>query len=48
MKRLIASVSIALLAVSAGPAVAKDWTTLRFGTERPAAGRNANRKRAVT
>ncbi|PCE33863.1 ABC transporter substrate-binding protein [Burkholderia ubonensis] len=33
MKRLIAAVSIALLAVSAGPAAAKDWTTLRFGTD---------------
>ncbi|MCA3936440.1 transporter substrate-binding domain-containing protein, partial [Burkholderia sp.] len=33
MKRLIAAVSIALLAVSAGPAVAKDWTTIRFGTD---------------
>ncbi|AJY09684.1 ABC transporter substrate-binding protein [Burkholderia dolosa] len=33
MKRLIAVVSIALLAVSAGPAIAKDWTTIRFGTD---------------
>ena len=33
MKRLIAAVSIALLAVSAGTASAKDWTTIRFGTD---------------
>ena len=33
MKRLIAAVSIALLAASAGTAAAKDWTTLRFGTD---------------
>jgi len=33
MKKLIAAVSVTLLAVSAGAAHAKDWTTIRFGTD---------------
>lgn len=33
MKKLIAAVAIAALAVSAGVAQAKDWTTIRFGVD---------------
>ncbi|PLZ04175.1 ABC transporter substrate-binding protein [Burkholderia sp. WAC0059] len=33
MKKLLATLSIALLAVSAGTAHAKDWTTIRFGVD---------------
>jgi lysine/arginine/ornithine transport system substrate-binding protein len=33
MKKLIAAFSVTLLAVSAGAAHAKDWTTIRFGTD---------------
>ena len=33
MKKLIAALSVALLAVSAGAAHAKDWTTVRFGVD---------------
>ncbi|HTH60038.1 MAG TPA: ABC transporter substrate-binding protein [Paraburkholderia sp.] len=33
MKKLLAALSVALLAVSAGAAHAKDWTTIRFGVD---------------
>ncbi|WP_027795028.1 ABC transporter substrate-binding protein [Paraburkholderia acidipaludis] len=33
MKKLLAALSVALLAVSAGAAHAKDWTTVRFGVD---------------
>ncbi|RQM50116.1 ABC transporter substrate-binding protein [Paraburkholderia bannensis] len=33
MKKLLAALSVALLAVSAGAAQAKDWTTVRFGVD---------------
>ena len=33
MKKLLATLSVALLAVSAGVAHAKDWTTVRFGVD---------------
>ena len=33
MKKLLATLSVALLAVSAGAAHAKDWTTMRFGVD---------------
>ncbi|AOK57184.1 ABC transporter substrate-binding protein [Burkholderia stagnalis] len=33
MKKILAAVTVALLAVSAGSAYAKDWTTVRFGVD---------------
>ena len=33
MKKLLAALTVALLAVSAGAAHAKDWTTVRFGVD---------------
>jgi lysine/arginine/ornithine transport system substrate-binding protein len=33
VKKLLAALSVALLAVSAGAAQAKDWTTVRFGVD---------------
>jgi lysine/arginine/ornithine transport system substrate-binding protein len=33
VKKLLAALSVALLAVSAGAAHAKDWTTIRFGVD---------------
>ena len=33
MKKLLAALSVALLAVSAGAAHAKDWSTIRFGVD---------------
>ncbi|KVV27586.1 ABC transporter substrate-binding protein [Burkholderia ubonensis] len=33
MKKILAAVTVALLAVSAGSACAKDWTTVRFGVD---------------
>ncbi|KVC61915.1 ABC transporter substrate-binding protein [Burkholderia ubonensis] len=33
MKKIFAAVTVALLAVSAGSAYAKDWTTVRFGVD---------------
>jgi lysine/arginine/ornithine transport system substrate-binding protein len=33
VKKLLATLSVALLAVSAGAAHAKDWTTMRFGVD---------------
>ena len=33
MKKILAAVTVAVLAVSAGTAYAKDWTTVRFGVD---------------
>jgi ABC-type amino acid transport/signal transduction systems, periplasmic component/domain len=33
MKSLLASLSIALLAISSGNAIAKEWSTVRFGVD---------------
>ncbi|MBV8260570.1 MAG: ABC transporter substrate-binding protein, partial [Paraburkholderia sp.] len=33
MKKLLAALTVALLAVSAGAAHAKDWSTVRFGVD---------------
>ncbi len=33
MKKVLAALTVALLAVSAGGAYAKDWSTVRFGVD---------------